>query len=705
VNEKLDLAHNFVMHTSRNVFLTGKAGTGKTTFLRQIRQTITKRMVVVAPTGVAAINAGGVTIHSLFQLPFGPLVPGSAARENNINREKIKIFRTLDLLVIDEISMVRADVLDGIDAVLRRYRHRTEPFGGVQLLLIGDMQQLPPVIRDEDWQLLSPHYDTGYFFGSRALQQTPYVSIELTHIYRQSDQRFIDLLNGIREKTITRNQLADLNQRYIPDFTPDEQEGYITLSTHNNSAQRINGEKLKALKGKLHSFEAEIDKDFPAHAFPTDADLELKIGAQVMFIKNDISRDKRYYNGKIGRVTDFDDDLIYVECPGESDTLAVERMSWENIRYSLDPTTKEIQSEVIGTFTQYPLKLAWAITIHKSQGLTFERAIIDASGAFAHGQVYVALSRCKTLDGLVLRAAIPMHSIKSEHTLDDFHEQVQQQTPTEQHLTDAKRAYQEQLLDELFSFENVHSLLYRSRKVIHDYSGAFSGDLMQKLLELTELLTGKGRDVSRRFVRQLPDYFSPDSLPEANAPLCDRLQKAGGYFHALLTDEALPLLYRFDTATDNKQAREGLFESLDELEKELLSKQACFATLSTSFDTTACQQARHNVELNFVPSRKKNASGVGTSADKAAGSGKGDLYSALMKWRNELAAEHGTTGFMVLPHKTVSELVSQRPANMDELMAIKGFGKTRARQIGADVLRIIDAFSGKPARGSRKKAV
>jgi hypothetical protein len=417
-----------------------------------------------------------------------------------------------------------------------------------------------------------------------------------------------------------------------------------------------------------------------------------------MFIKNDISRDKLYYNGKIGRVTAIDDDQIYVECQGENDALTVDRMSWENVRYSLDPTTNEIQSEVIGTFTQYPLKLAWAITIHKSQGLTFERAIIDASAAFAHGQVYVALSRCKTLDGLVLRAEIPMHSIKSEQMLDSFHEQVQQQTPTEQHLTEAKRAYQEQLLDELFSFENMHSLLYRSRKVIHDYSGAFSGDLMLLLLQLTELLTGKGRDVARRFVRQLPGFFSPDTLPEDNEPLRDRLQKAGSYFHTLLTDEAFPLLYRFDTATDNKQARDSLFESLDELEKEMLSKQACFDTLQTSFDTTAYQQARHRVELDFVPNRKKHE-----PADKEVGSGKGGLYGALMKWRNDLAGEHGTTGFMVLPHKTVAELVSQRPSNMDELMAIKGFGKTRARQIGADVLRIIELHSSKPAKSSRKR--
>ena len=487
VNKNLELAHQFVLHTNRNVFLTGKAGTGKTTFLHQIKQLSAKRLVVVAPTGVAAINAGGVTIHSLFQLPFGPLAPGVVQQEHRrFNRDKIKLIRTLDLLVIDEISMVRADVLDGIDVVLRRYRNPDKPFGGVQLLLIGDMQQLPPVIRDDDWTLLGPHYDTGYFFGSRALRQTPYVAIELTHIYRQSDQRFIELLNGIREKTITATQLADLNRRHIPDFDPADDEGYITLSTHNNTALTTNAQKLKALKRKSYHFEATVTGEFPAGAFPTEADLELKVGAQVMFIKNDVSREKQYFNGKIGRITDIDKEGVTVLSDGEE--IEVGPVAWENIRYTLDAATKEIKGEVVGQFSQIPLKLAWAITIHKSQGLTFEKAIIDASAAFAHGQVYVALSRCKTLEGLVLKTPIPSHSIKTEPTLEDFHEQVQQQTPSEQHLHDAKR-HSQALLDsaELFSFEEAHSMAYRCRRVANEHAGSLAADLMPMLTQLTEL--------------------------------------------------------------------------------------------------------------------------------------------------------------------------------------------------------------------------
>jgi hypothetical protein len=516
VNEKLELAHNFVLHTNRNIFLTGKAGTGKTTFLHQVKQLSGKRLAVVAPTGVAAINAGGVTIHSLFQLPFGPLVPGATQREGRkFNREKINLLRTLDLLVIDEISMVRADVLDGIDEILRQYRNSGQPFGGVQLLLIGDMQQLPPVIRDEEWALLRPYYQTGYFFGSKALRQTPYVSIELTHIYRQSDQRFINLLNSIREKTITPDQLADLNKRYIPDFSPSDTEGYITLSTHNHTAQQINSQKLAALKAKPRTFTATVEGDFPAHAYPTEERLELKVGAQVMFIKNDISRDKRYYNGKIGRITDIDDDVIVVDSGGED--IEVYPADWSNIRYSLDPSTKEIKAEPIGTFRQFPLKLAWAITIHKSQGLTFEKAIIDASGAFAHGQVYVALSRCKTLNGLVLRAPIPSRSIKTEQTLEDFHEEVQQHIPTQQQLHESKRTNQQTLLQDLFSFERANSLLYRCRRVVNEHTSSLAPACVLITQQLSDLLRDKVRDVPSVFCSSYRRTLRRSTYPKKTA--------------------------------------------------------------------------------------------------------------------------------------------------------------------------------------------
>lgn len=690
VNEKLHLATNFVLHTNRNIFLTGKAGTGKTTFLHQIRQSNAKRLAVVAPTGVAAINAGGVTIHSLFQLPFGPIIPGAAPKEaRRFSREKINLLRTLDLLVIDEISMVRADVLDGIDDVLRRYRNNGQPFGGVQLLLIGDMQQLPPVIRDEDWALLSPYYDTGYFFGSRALRQIPYVSIELTHIYRQSDQRFIDLLNSVREKTITPEQFAELNQRYVPDFSPADDEGYITLSTHNNTAQQINHQKLLSLKPKVRTFMATTEGEFPEHMYPTEAKLELKVGAQVMFIKNDISREKLYYNGKIGRITAIDDELIHVRATSDGQLIYASRVDWENIRYSIDPATKEIKNDVIGRFTQYPLKLAWAITIHKSQGLTFEKAIIDASAAFAHGQVYVALSRCKTLSGLVLRTPIPSHSIKTEQTLEDFHEQVQQQTPTEQHLHDSKRTNQESLLQELFSFEQAHSLAYRCRRVANEHAGSLSDELMPLLSGLTDVLQTKARDVARRFVGQLPAYFAHDALPEVNEPLQERIRKAGPYFRALLTDDLLPLLQRCPTDSDNKQVRESLLEAMDELEKELFSKSRCFAGLGNGFDALAYLQIRNLAELDFRPDRRKNE--VSAAGNDSRGNG---LYNALMKWRNDKAGEHGATAYMVMPQKTIVELARVRPTTVAELLKIKGFGKTKVKQIGHEVLAIIQEYAG-----------
>jgi hypothetical protein len=686
VNEKLALATDFVLHTNQTIFLTGKAGTGKTTFLHQIKQASAKRLVVVAPTGVAAINAGGVTIHSLFQLPFGPLVPGAVEQEaRKFNRDKIRLIRTLDLLIIDEISMVRADVLDGIDEVLRRYRHRSEPFGGVQLLLIGDMQQLPPVIRDEEWNLLSPYYDTGYFFGSRALRQMPYVSIELTHIYRQSDQRFIDLLNSIREKTVTRPQLDMLNERYVPDFSPDDKEGYITLSTHNTSAQQINSQKLKALKAPLQTFTATVEGDFPANTYPTEADLDLKVGAQVMFVKNDISREKLYYNGKIGRIVDIDDEVIYVKSTQDGQEIAVHRVDWTNVRYSLDPTTKEIKSEAIGTFTQYPLRLAWAITIHKSQGLTFKKAIIDAASAFAHGQVYVALSRCKTLDGLVLRAPIPAHSIKTEQLLEDFHEQVQQQTPTERELYDAKRTNQENLLRDLFSFDRAASLLYRCRRVVNEHTGSLPDETGPTLALLADTLRDKAQEISHRFLRQLPTYFAASELPEANEPLQERVRKASTYFRTVLADDLIPTLETLPTDSDNKQVHEALLEALEELDKELFTKLQCIGGCQPGFDALAYQHSRNRAELDFKSSRKK-------VEESTAGTTRGGLYGALMKWRNDLAGEYDTTGYMVLPQKTLAELARIRPTTKEELLTIKGFGKTKVRQLGDSLLAVINAF-------------
>lgn len=374
-NEQLDLALSFVQFTNKNIFLTGKAGTGKTTFLHNLKKSSQKRMAVVAPTGVAAINAGGVTIHSFFQLPFGPYIPGNKSQPfKRFNRDKINLIRSLDLLVIDEISMVRADTLDGIDEVLRRYRDHSKPFGGVQLLMIGDLHQLSPVTRDDDWNILKDFYSNLYFFSSRALQKTELINIELKHIYRQADSTFIGLLNDVRNNKITQQVLDQLNKRYLPDFNPGDDEGYITLTTHNKTAQEINEQKLEGITTPSHRFKAVVQGDFPEFSYPTIFELEIKPGAQVMFVKNDPSRERIFYNGKIGRIQKIVNEVIYVKCPGESNEIAVEPLEWENIRYELNPDTKEVEEKKAGSFTQYPLKLAWAITIHKSQGLTFEKS-------------------------------------------------------------------------------------------------------------------------------------------------------------------------------------------------------------------------------------------------------------------------------------------------------------------------------------------
>jgi len=369
-NPQLHLANNLLKYTGTNLFLTGKAGTGKTTFLHSIRENSPKRMIVVAPTGVAAINAKGVTIHSFFQLSFAPFVPNTRPAKEffRFSKEKINIIRSLDLLVIDEISMVRADLLDAVDFVLRQFRRNEQPFGGVQLLMIGDLEQLAPVVKDEEWSLLSSYYKTPFFFDSQALKKTNYVCVELKTVYRQSDEKFINMLNRIRENKIDSDLLQELNKRYDPNFDPDNEDGYITLTTHNAQAQRINSEKLAKIKDKSYIFEATVTGNFPEYSFPTDEKLELKKGSQVMFVKNDVGSEKRYYNGKIAVITDIEEDRIEVQGKEDAYPIVVERAEWVNMKYSIDPNTKELREEEEGVFEQYPLKTAWAVTIHKSQG-------------------------------------------------------------------------------------------------------------------------------------------------------------------------------------------------------------------------------------------------------------------------------------------------------------------------------------------------
>ena len=451
-NQEFNQAWDFVEHTGISIFLTGKAGTGKTTFLKYVREHSTKRMIVVAPSGVAAINAGGVTIHSFFQLPLSPYVPGARLQQRyDFSKDKRRILQTLDMLVIDEISMVRCDLLDEVDNVLRRFRRHNLPFGGVQLLMIGDLSQLSPVVTAEDEAILGQYYKSPFFFDSDALKRTPYVTIQLKQVYRQSDMNFLSILNHIRDGKPTDADLQLLNMRLNPGFRPDKKDGYIRLVTHNRMADFENRTELNRLQGRLYTFDAVIEGDFPEMSYPTDSHLELKVGAQVMFIRND--SEGTYYNGKIGIVHAVTDNgEVEVECQGTAGFITVGPQTWENTKYKLNEKN-EIEADVQGTFAQIPLRLAWAITIHKSQGLTFDHAIIDAGRSFTTGQVYVALSRCRTLEGIVLATPITHNAIQTDHRVDQYinHQEEAAQRSIED-LPRLKENYYKQELMSLFDF-------------------------------------------------------------------------------------------------------------------------------------------------------------------------------------------------------------------------------------------------------------
>lgn len=419
-NRELDIARFIVEKTDSNIFLTGKAGTGKTTFLKDVKKYTKKNHIVLAPTGVAAVNASAMTIHSFFQFGFGPYVKGISEPEGNymMRREKRELIKSLELIIIDEISMVRADVLDHINDELQRIRRNSEPFGGVQLLMIGDLQQLPPITPDNELEILKPHYDSMYFFDSKSLRNSDYYCIELKSVYRQTDQRFIDILNRVRTGDVTHSDLDELNSHHVADFRPAQGDNYIQLVTHNRMADAINQREMAALSADTFMFDAKVTGTFPEDAFPTSRQLEIKKGAQVMFVKND--PDKRFINGMLGEVEEVSDDSIRVRLSGKDNIVKVEPTAWENIRYHMNEETHKIESTKIGSFMQYPIKPAWAITIHKSQGLTFDKAVIDAHEAFSPGQAYVALSRCRSLDGMVLSEKLTQRAIITDSIVDEY---------------------------------------------------------------------------------------------------------------------------------------------------------------------------------------------------------------------------------------------------------------------------------------------
>ena len=675
-NNELKTAWEFVEKTGKSVFLTGKAGTGKTTFLRKVVEESRKRVVVVAPTGIAAINAGGVTIHSFFQLPLHPFIPGAKIESKfAFSKEKRSIIKTMDLLIIDEISMVRSDLLEAVDSVLRRFRNRFKPFGGVQLLMIGDLQQLTPVITDEEFQLLAPYYSSPYFFGSRALSQIDYVTIELKEVYRQQDEAFISILNSVRCGRPSPDVIRALNQRYDPNFIPSSDEGYIRLTTHNNIANSYNEQQLDMIDEPVHCFDAVIDGNFPEYAYPTEARLELKVGAQVMFVKNDPSAERRYFNGKIGVVTDFYEEYILVQCPGDDEKIAVEPLEWENCRYVINEQTQEMETEVVGIFKQYPLRLAWAITIHKSQGLTFDKAIIDAASSFASGQVYVALSRCRTLEGMVLATPLRQDAVITDHRVDDYIDgQEEAARRSVARLESIKEEYYKELLGELFDFKELASLQKRMLGVCMEFPSGTVVGLAQKhndiLNSLNETVVPVGAKW-QRLIMQKP--YQEVSSPEFSA----RVKNGCAYFLSELDGMYGEFLDKTrDIKAENKELVKRYVNVWNDLDMELSGIRILLKAMSAvPFSTESYLRERQIAVFEasgFVPKELKTPKSSKKAASKPPKEKKEDTKVTTFKLYKqglsvkEIAKERDLNQQTIVRH--LAHYVAKGMISVDELV-------------------------------------
>ena len=707
VNQKLDFVEELVLYTDSHIFLTGKAGTGKTTFLKNLPLKTYKRMVVVAPTGVAAINAGGQTIHSFFQLPFGPQLPEDAtvgkawgggnskslaAQFQKIRKNKLNLMRSLDLLIIDEISMVRADVLDAIDAVLRRARRSQKPFGGVQLLMIGDVHQLAPVAKPEEWEVLAPYYDTPYFFGSLVLKKTPYVCVELEHIYRQHDDDFITLLNKVRNNQMDEECVRVLNSRFRPTFTPNDEEGYITLTTHNYQADQINESKLAAIKEKAFVFKAEVRGTFPENTYPTKEELELKVGAQVMFVKNDPSPEKAFYNGKIGRIVGFNDEDNSVTVQCGSEYIVVTRLKWQNMEYTINAENQEIEENEIGSFTQIPLRLAWAVTIHKSQGLTFDKVIVDAGQAFAHGQVYVALSRCTSLEGLVLKTRITSNALVNDYSVNHFVDTLPEKEPTQEKVDQLRHEYELETMLELINFDGIYKDFGKLMKVVYDNDTLFDHSLIQDLSQRRNRIHEELCSVGIKFESQIQKLHAQAPSCEQNPVLQERLIKGVAYFDEHLKSIAAGL-FGLPLKTDNQAVNDQITEALQRLKEDIYLKACCLDACKEGFTVKEYQKTKSVKVIEAEKTGKKKVE------IKFETSKSGSLYSILLAWRSARAEADDVPASNIAPIKTLKAIAETKPVTLTELRKIEGMGPKRVKAHGAEIIDIVLRFLGEdPAK-------
>lgn len=682
-----DYAKLFATQTNQNIFLTGKAGTGKTTFLHRLRETTDKQMAVVAPTGVAAINAGGTTIHSFFQLPITPFFPTELGRKELISKQKMqsnkrRVLRELELLVIDEISMVRADVLDAIDTVLRHVRYRfTEPFGGVQMIVIGDMYQLSPVVQNEEWQILSQFYRGVYFFNSVVFQEKPFVHIEFEKIFRQKDIGFIRLLNEVRNNRLSLEGQKLLDSRYAPSFVPPTDDTYIVLTTHNYKSDRINSEELRKISSNSTTFQAEIRGEFPEKSFPAEEKLELKVGAKVMFIKNDTEFPRRFFNGKIGVITAWGKGIIHVKCPEDEDTIAVIPMEWENVRYQADKTTLQVSEELLGSFKQFPLRLAWAITIHKSQGLTFDKAVIDAEAAFTAGQVYVALSRCRSLEGLVLLSKIDLASIRNDSEVLQFSSGNFSMEQLESSYQSSRIDYYLSLLIQIFDFKQMATTVSRWLMTTHDSVPAFGDEttgFLRSLKEQVDLL----REVGQQFGIQITQLVQ--AIPFNEEALNLRLEASETYFSKKL-NELTEILKQSPAVTDSREKAKVYDEALMDVFTEVEKKKYWIKGVRNGFSVEKYFGLRKSFELPEI----KISAYSRNQTKKKIRSKHPELMGMLFELRNFIVDETGMPIYLVANSKTIVEMADYLPQTKSDLLKINGFGEVKYEKFGEQFLEVI----------------
>lgn len=736
------LAERYIQETGISVFLTGKAGTGKTTFLKHIVAGCSKRLAVVAPTGVAAVNAGGVTIHSFFQLPLCPYLPDvkelvteyqMPEKNRSLRKDRVKILRTLELLIIDEISMVRADILDAIDATLKRYRKNDRPFGGVQLLMIGDVQQLPPVVTESEKPFMDQVYPSPFFFNSRAFRKLGYIVIELNKIHRQRDAEFTSMLNDIRTGNPSDQTLERLNRRLDPGFEPPSGEYWIRLTTHNHQSDSINREKMDALKGKSMIFKAEIDGNYPESAYPAETELRLKKGAQVMFTRNDTSGSSMYFNGKIGTVTELDPEIIVTDENGNE--IIVNQEKWDNVRYEINPETQEIQAVNDGSFTQYPLRAAWAITIHKSQGLTFDRVIIDAGRAFSFGQVYVALSRCRSLEGIVLTTPITRKCTFRNMEVSIFENGYTPENQAVESLDNYRESYLVDKICSTFSLGRIASLSLKLEKL---WKGSLGSVYPKISARFTALVTGQDEDfsgveaiasVGTRFQSQIREIFADQSrcTEDRDAFVSERISKACAYFTAQLGYYAKSIAPTCLVEIENKETQKVFKNIAEELLKELIFRLNLYrATMADGFSVKLFSRVATECELEKTGTLKscvrRIISASRAAADKDGGNAGTDkangkrevqesgmdadtsdidteydeatekLLKVLKAWRKMKYEELHLPAFMIMHQKVLVQIAEEKPASREELMQINGFGKKQWDKYGEEILEIIEEY-------------